>query len=93
MAHTDPWWVTQTIMQQRMTSPCRACGVSLTYPAGEVRTTDLLLDLMRQTLSRLSELEAKLDAKAPHPCGVCNCRSPECSVCSPRNREGGGVEL
>lgn len=51
-------------MPERLTNPCRACGVPLSY-TGSVATTDLILDYLRAILSRLSELEAKLDAQTP----------------------------
>ena len=75
--------------RERMSSPCRACGVPLSY-SGPVAATDLTLDYLRAILAELKTL-AHAQTQSSHNCG--NCRSPICLACSPDLREGGGVEL
>ena len=70
---------------ERMSNPCRACGIPLTYQ-GEVKSTDLILDYLRQILHTLN-------AQAQNPDFVCHGCEPRCASCSPLDYPDGGPEL
>jgi hypothetical protein len=75
-----------------MSEPCRACGIPLTYN-GPVTSTDLVLDYLREILSRLRDLEAKFDAQTQNPDRKCYGCFPRCAECAPEERPAGGIEL
>ena len=68
--------------RERMSSPCRACGVPLSY-SGPVAATDLTLDYLRAILAEFKELKTALNAQNPaRNCDDCRFKNNDALCCA-----------